>query len=75
MTANVGPGDHQRIDVEILDSGPHKNVYLSKKGINGEKRFAITAHSEEDVGVCFRNYLEPSKSGVFVALPLSSSGQ
>ncbi|PCH35096.1 hypothetical protein WOLCODRAFT_139738 [Wolfiporia cocos MD-104 SS10] len=63
VTANVGPGDHQRIDIEILDSGPNKNVYLSKKNISGEKRFAVTAHSEEDVGVCFRNYIEPSTQG------------
>ncbi|KAH9936038.1 emp24/gp25L/p24 family/GOLD-domain-containing protein [Amylocystis lapponica] len=56
---NVGPGDGQRIDIEILDSSSHKNIYLSKKGISGEKRFAVTAHSEGDVGVCFRNYLDP----------------
>ncbi|KZT01071.1 uncharacterized protein LAESUDRAFT_708059 [Laetiporus sulphureus 93-53] len=62
VTANVGPGDHQRVDIEILDSGPNRNVYLSKKNISGEKRFAITAHSEEDVGVCFKNYLDPDKS-------------
>ncbi|KAH9932979.1 emp24/gp25L/p24 family/GOLD-domain-containing protein [Fomitopsis serialis] len=40
-----------------------RNVYLSKKNISGEKRFAITAHSDEDVGVCFRNYLDPGKQG------------
>ncbi|OSX61164.1 hypothetical protein POSPLADRAFT_1047423 [Postia placenta MAD-698-R-SB12] len=59
VTANIGPGEHQRVDIEILDSGQQRNVYLSKKNISGEKRFAITSHSEEDVGVCFRNYLEP----------------
>ncbi|OBZ67628.1 Endoplasmic reticulum vesicle protein 25 [Grifola frondosa] len=59
VTANVGPGDGQRIDLEIIDSSSHKNVYLSKKDVNGEKRFAITAHAEEDIGVCFRNYLDP----------------
>ncbi|KAL1948881.1 hypothetical protein VTO73DRAFT_10687 [Trametes versicolor] len=58
ITANVGPGEGQRLDIEVVDSSEHKNVYLSKKGINGEKRFAITAHAEEDIGVCFRNYLE-----------------
>ena len=59
VTANVGPGDSQRVDIEIVDSSPEKNVYLSKRGINGESRFAITAHSEEgDVGVCFKNYLD-----------------
>ena len=59
VTANVGPGDNQRVDIEIVDAGAEKNVYLSKKSIKGESRFAITAHSEGDVGVCFRNYLEP----------------
>lgn len=59
VTANVGPGEGQRLDIEIVDSGPEKNVYLNKRGIVGEARFAITAHNEEgDVGVCFRNYLD-----------------
>ena len=60
ITANVGPGEGQRLDIEVIDSSEHKNVYLSKKDINGEKRFAITAHAEEDIGVCFRNYLDTS---------------
>jgi len=58
VTANVGPGEGQRIDIEIIDSSPQRNIYLSKKNISGEKRFAVTAHSEGDVGVCFRNYLD-----------------
>ena len=58
VTANVGPGAGQRVDVEIMDSGPQKNKYLSKKGINGETRLAITTHAEGEVGVCFRNYLD-----------------
>lgn len=58
VTANVSPGGGQRVDVEIVDSGPQKNVYLSKKGINGETRLAITTHSDGEVGVCFRNYLD-----------------
>lgn len=62
VTANVGPGENQRIDIEIVDSNARRNVYLSKKDITGERRFAITAHAEEDVGVCFRNYLDPSTS-------------
>ncbi|TFY69568.1 hypothetical protein EVG20_g3108 [Dentipellis fragilis] len=57
VTANVGPGTDQRVDVEIIDSSPAKNVYLHKKNINGETRLAVTAHSEGEVGVCFRNYL------------------
>jgi len=60
VTANVGPGAGQRVDVEIMDSSPQKNKYLSKKGINGETRLAITTHAEGEVGVCFRNYLDNS---------------
>lgn len=58
VTANVSPGGGQRVDVEIVDSSPQKNVYLSKKGINGETRLAITTHVDGEVGVCFRNYLD-----------------
>jgi len=63
VTANVGPGEDQRVDIEIVDGGENKNTYLHKKGIKGESRFAVTAHSEGDVGVCFRNYLETGASG------------
>ncbi|KAG1767966.1 emp24/gp25L/p24 family/GOLD-domain-containing protein [Suillus occidentalis] len=59
VTANVGPGPHQRVDVEILDSTPHRNVYLSKRDIKGETRLAVTAHGDGEVGVCFKNYLSP----------------
>ncbi|KAJ7163084.1 emp24/gp25L/p24 family/GOLD-domain-containing protein [Mycena filopes] len=57
VTANVGPGEHQRVDIEIIDSSPAKNVYLSKRDINGETRLAITTHADGEVGVCFKNYL------------------
>ncbi|KAG1800223.1 emp24/gp25L/p24 family/GOLD-domain-containing protein, partial [Suillus plorans] len=59
VTANVGPGTHQRVDIEILDSTPHRNVYLSKRDIKGETRLAVTAHGQGEVGVCFKNYLSP----------------
>ena len=68
ITANVGPGEGQRLDIEVIDSSEHKNIYLSKKNISGEKRFAITAHAEEDIGVCFRNYLEAGKCRVSCGL-------
>ena len=58
VTANVGAGSKQRVDVEIVDSSSKKNVYLSKRGINGETRLAVTSHAEGEVGVCFRNYLD-----------------
>ncbi|KAF7344432.1 hypothetical protein MSAN_01924400 [Mycena sanguinolenta] len=57
VTANVGPGDNQRVDIEIIDSSPQKNVYLSKRDIKGETRLAITTHAEGEVGVCFKNHL------------------
>ena len=59
VTANVGPGPSQRIDIEIIDSTPQRNVYLSKKDINGETRLAVTALAEGEIGVCFKNYLAP----------------
>jgi emp24/gp25L/p24 family/GOLD len=58
VTANVGPGVNQRVDVEIVDSSPKSNVYLAKKGIKGESRLAVTTHSEGEVGVCFTNHIE-----------------
>ena len=61
VTANVGPGNSQRVDIEIIDSSPQRNVYLSKRGIDGEARLAITTHEEGEVGVCLRNYVEGGK--------------
>ncbi|KAG8758087.1 vesicle coat component [Serendipita sp. 396] len=58
VTANVGPGASQRVDIEIVDSSPRRNVYLSKRGVNGETRLAVTAHADGDVGVCFKNHLD-----------------
>jgi len=62
VTANVGSGQQQQIDVEIVDSSPRRNVYLSKRNITGETRLAATAHAEGDVGVCFTNHLDPGVS-------------
>jgi len=61
VTANVGPGPDQRTDIEIVDSSPKRNVYLSKRNINGETRLAITTHADGEVGVCLLNHLEPCK--------------
>lgn len=68
VTANVGPGAKQRVDIEIVDSSPNKNVYLSKKDIKQETRLAITTHAEGEVGVCFKNHLDKSELTVFHAL-------
>jgi hypothetical protein len=66
VTANVGPGDDQRIDIEIVDSSPQKNVYLSKRDIKAETRLAITTHADGEVGVCFKNYLHKCTCGLVV---------
>jgi len=63
VTANVGPGGGQRVDIEIIDSSPERNVYLSKKDIKGETRLAVTAHIEGEVGVCFKNHLSSDITG------------
>ena len=61
VTANVGPGPSQRVDIEIIDSTPQQNVYLSKRDIKGETRLAVTAHADGEVGVCFKNWLSPGE--------------
>lgn len=61
ITANVSPGDKQRVDVEVVDSSDHRNVYLSKKDINGETRLAVTSHIDGDIGVCFTNTASPGE--------------
>ncbi len=68
VTANVGPGENQRTDIEIIDSSPQKNVYLSKKGIAGESRLAVTTHGEGEVGVCLRNYIQGGESFASITL-------
>ena len=67
VTANVAPGLNQRVDIEIIDSSPQKNVYLHKKNINGETRLAVTAHADGEVGVCFKNHLD---HGAFPLAPM-----
>jgi p24 family protein delta-1 len=52
------PLDSQRVDIEVMDSSPKRNVYLSKKNVQGEKRFAVTSHADGDVLVCFKNTLD-----------------
>jgi hypothetical protein len=70
VTANVGPGAGQRVDIEIVDSSPNKNVYLSKKNIKGETRLAVTSHYDGEVGVCLKNYLD---AGAFLFKPRIST--
>lgn len=68
VTANVGPGLGQRVDIEIIDSTPQQNVYLSKRDIKGETRLAVTAHADGEVGVCFKNWLSPGECGLHEAI-------
>ena len=50
------------MDIEIVDSTSRRNVYLSKRNVNGETRMAVTSHAEGDIGVCFQNTLDSSVS-------------
>ncbi|KZV95731.1 hypothetical protein EXIGLDRAFT_734773, partial [Exidia glandulosa HHB12029] len=38
--------------------------HQSNRGSSGNARFAITTHSEDDVGVCFKNYFDYTVSSV-----------
>ena len=53
-------GSLQRLDMEIVDGSGSRNVYQHKKGIKGETRMAVTTHADADLGVCFKNKLDPS---------------
>lgn len=44
--------------MEIVDGSNHRNVYQSKRNIQGETRMAITTHADADLGVCFTNQLD-----------------
>lgn len=61
ITVNLGPGENQRVDIEIVDRSEHQHLYLAKQGLKAETRVAITAHGEGDVGICLKNTLEGSE--------------
>jgi hypothetical protein len=61
-------GALQRLDMEVVDGSGSRNVYQSKKGLKGETRMAVTTHADADLGVCFKNVLDPCKSVLPVAL-------
>lgn len=54
-------GSMQRLDMEVVDGSGSRNIYQSKKGLKGETRMAVTTHADADLGVCFRNVLDPCK--------------
>lgn len=69
ISTNIEASDEfQTMDLEIVDGSVHRNIYQSKKGINGETRIAITTHNDADLGVCFTNTL--SRSVDYNRLPL-----
>ncbi|GAA5985795.1 hypothetical protein JCM5350_005286 [Sporobolomyces pararoseus] len=53
-------GNLQRLDMEVVDGSSSRNTYQSKRGLKGETRMAITTHADADLGVCFKNVLDPS---------------
>ncbi|GAA6011896.1 hypothetical protein JCM10207_003422 [Rhodosporidiobolus poonsookiae] len=53
-------GNLQRLDMEVVDGSGARNTYQAKRGLKGETRMAITTHADADLGVCFRNILDPS---------------
>ena len=69
----VGP--LQRLDMEVIDGSGSRNVYQSKKGIKGETRMAITTHADADLGVCFRNVLDPCESSFLPWLWTAGDGE
>lgn len=55
-------GAMQRLDMEVVDGSGSRNIYQSKKGLKGETRMAVTTHADADLGVCFKNVLDPCES-------------
>lgn len=60
--ANIAKGSNQKVDMEIVDGSNHRNIYQSKRNIQGETRMAITTHADADLGVCFTNTLDRGAS-------------
>jgi hypothetical protein len=57
-------GNLQRLDMEVVDGSSSRNTYQSKRGLKGETRMAITTHADADLGVCFKNVLDPCESAI-----------
>lgn len=65
-------GNLQRLDMEVVDGSSSRNTYQSKRGLKGETRMAITTHADADLGVCFKNVLDPC---TFNSLLLDPGGE
>ncbi|KAI8818251.1 emp24/gp25L/p24 family/GOLD-domain-containing protein [Fimicolochytrium jonesii] len=59
VTVSVPHGDHQKVDLEVFDEGPHANKYWHKLDITDDQKFAFTTHDEADVQFCFTNTVSP----------------
>lgn len=59
VSSPVTGNDLQRLDMEVVDGSSSRNTYQAKRGLKGETRMAITTHADADLGVCFRNVLDP----------------
>ncbi|BGP55348.1 hypothetical protein JCM8202_004688 [Rhodotorula sphaerocarpa] len=60
VSAPIQGNNMQRLDMEVVDGSKSRNTYQSKRGLKGETRMAVTTHADADLGVCFRNVLDPS---------------
>jgi hypothetical protein len=59
ITANVVKASgNSKVDLEIIDGSNHRNVYQTKRNVNGETRIAVTTHADADLGVCFKATLD-----------------
>jgi hypothetical protein len=52
--------------MEIVDGSNHRNIYQSKRNVQGETRMAITTHADADLGVCFTNTLDKGASRIIL---------
>lgn len=62
VSAPIQGNNMQRLDMEVVDGSKSRNTYQSKRGLKGETRMAVTTHADADLGVCFRNVLDPCTS-------------
>ncbi|KNE64819.1 hypothetical protein AMAG_10154 [Allomyces macrogynus ATCC 38327] len=54
----IGPGEHQQIDVHVSDAGMHQNQYYKRQNAaTGKGKFAFTTQDHAEVSVCFTNTL------------------
>ncbi|KAI8908770.1 endoplasmic reticulum vesicle protein 25 [Powellomyces hirtus] len=57
-TVLAADGENQKVDIEVFDQSVHSNKYWHKLNIQGEQKFAFTAHDDAEVHFCFTNTLD-----------------